>query len=867
MQTFFTILTITIFSVLTSLAQAPFSPVNLQEPNITQLELLTFNSVNQLRKEKNHPDLIWDEVLLKAAKDHAEYLIKENKISHYQTIKGKRTPAERVKIHGGLIYSIVGENIVEIPLGVNLPVAGIKRSTVTYLSSSQTMALAWKASPGHYKNIINPKYNCTALGIAYDPGKQRLIAVQVFGYVTNPGTQTKLPDYSSELLNYPEQKLPFRLNKYKYQSKNTKAINRFQNLKVHRGYLIGSYKIAKRIFKGRRSGISQEYIPLSQFDSTSKEFSSIPNRRNGLYELNGQLSKPVYRRKLLKYSRKNTQRPIIISTPFFQIKGHTKQFIYPLASNGYKKEFNLFFIKSKRLVSFKTYLNVSAKLFDDNFPSLNYTNSFKELKTEKKFRICYTYDTLQYKIYFTPGSTEIHPEKQMEIRNSISGKNGKTIHIEAAAYASIEGDKSSNQRLAKDRMEQFMQLIRPYKDSMVTTPKIKIREQWELFYKQIKGTPLESLKTMPSDDIREYVNIHKKDSLLSALLNEQRYMVISMVWRNDHKVYLPAKTTLEEYDSLKTRIQETLKPSREHLAALEKKQLALYAELSKRDKESIIVPDVPNLERYPVFKYHKLMFRAMVLNDISDKEFYDTLHELVKSKYFPNQLKSQAIYNNLVLIYQNYLNGELENLMDIDALDCFKYRHSEFYFKKYNSLKCKKQPPFQASFNYYVLKEIPAMIKLGNGMISDFPEKQLMKYYYLYTIHSLSEYVPVHPEIPGLLSGIKNYYHPVDSILTDIERLKLAYLYCHFNRFSTAKLLLEPIANRAEPDKEALKLYAVLRSEDFEDEHEYIEMLIREFPRLGKEEWCDIWFNPDYSNFLLLEDLRLKNFYNCNCDR
>jgi hypothetical protein len=67
--------------------------------------------------------------------------------------------------------------------------------------------------------------------------------------------------------------------------------------------------------------------------------------------------------------------------------------------------------------------------------------------------------------------------------------------------------------------------------------------------------------------------------------------------------------------------------------------------------------------------------------------------------------------------------------------------------------------------------------------------------------------------------------------------------------------------------REALKLYVTLLYDDYKDEHEYAEMLIREFHRLGKDEWCDLWFNPDYLNFLLLEDLKLKNFYNCNCGR
>lgn len=867
MRAFFTFIILIVFSTLSAKAQNPLSPVNLLNPDLSQLELLTFQSVNDLRKDKELPDLAWDDVLKRAAKDHADYLIKEKKISHYQTGKGKRTPADRVKIHGGLIYTIVGENIVEIPLGVYLSVKGIKKSTITYQSSATTMAQLWKASSGHYKNIISPKYNCSAMAVSYDSANQRLIAVQVFGYCTTPSSRLNLPDHSAQLLELPEPKLPYNLKKYKYLPKKQKALDLFQNLKMDRGHLIGSYRTAKKIFRGRRSGISQEFIPLNQFDSTSKNFTSVPNRRNGLYELNGQLIKPVYRRKLLKYSRKNTDRNYIINTPIIRIKERTKEFIYPLESNGNEWEYNLFLIKSKRLVAYRTYLNIPGKLFNDTFPPLDLTPAYKEAKPERKFRLYHTYDTLQYKIFYSPGGIVIHPEKQEEIGKSMARKSGKIINVEAAAYASVEGDKISNDKLTSQRMEQFMQLIRPYKDSMVVNPKIKMREQWELLYKQITGTPLQTLKKMKIEEVRKYVNQHKDDTLLSTLLNEQRYIEFTMVWRNDLKEYLPTKTNLQIYDSLKRRISLAAKPDSKIINELEKAQLSLYYELSQKDIDSIVLPEVPSLERYPAFKYHELLFRYKVLRDLEDLEFYEKLHELARSKYFPSAYKSQAIYINLVFIYQKFISGELENFLNYSRVDCYKYIHSEFYFKKFRNMKCKRAKKPKPS-NYYILKEIPQLISRGKAMkLSGFPENELWRYHYLYTIHTLYPFIPTHKEIFKMLPGIKKYYHPVDTILTEEERLKLAYLYCCFSRYKTAKNLLEPIATRQDPNIEALKLYVTLRYEDYTDEHEYIEMLIKEFPRLGKDEWCDLWFNPDYLNFLLLEDLKLKNFYNCNCNR
>lgn len=856
-----------IFSTLSTRAQSHLDPINLLTPDFPQLERLTFQSVNELRNEKQLPDLVWDNVLERAAKDHADYLIINDKLSHNQSITGKRTPTERVKIHGGLIYTIVGENIIEVPLGVYLPVQGKKVSTITYSSSANTMALAWKASPRHYKNIISSEYNRSAIAVSYDDTNQRLIAVQVFAYSAIPGEQLKQPDYSSELLDIPDQQLPHNLKEYQYNPKNKKPIARFNQLKVDRGYITGSFKAAKKIFKGRRSGLAQEYIPLNQFDSISRDFASVPNRRNGLFELNGQLMEPVYRRKLLKYSRKHWSRDYIIYTRVLKIKEPTKNFIYPLSSNASGWEYNLFLTKYKRLAAYRSYISVPHRLFEDSFPQLNVVNSFKEVIPEQKFRLYNTYDTLHYRIYYAPNVADIQPEKQEEVLKSMASKTGKIINVAAAAYASIEGNKDANQKLTLERMRQFMQLIYPYKDSMVANPKISTREQWTLFQQQIIGTPLDSLKKMKKEEVRNYVNQNKEDSLLSTLLDEQRYMEFTMIWRNDHKEPLPTIKALEVYDSLKSRVDLATRLSGGLINELETAQLALYYELARKDKEMVTLPAIPYLERYPAFQYHELVFRYRVLQNIGDKEFYDELHELVRMKYFPARLKDEAIFNNLVFIYDKYLSGKLEKIINYENLACYKYRRSEFYLRKYKKKKCKNimtlNPP-----EYFILKEIRGLISAGKRMkISNFPENELWKYYYLYTIHSLDSFVPTHGEIYSLLPGIKRYYHPVDSVLTDVERLKLSYFYCRYGKYETAKGLVKPIAVRNEPNKEALKLYVTLLYDEFKDEHTYTEMLIKEFNRLGKAEWCDLWFNPDYLNFLLLEDLKLKNFYNCNCGR
>ncbi|HPM29896.1 MAG TPA: CAP domain-containing protein [Chryseolinea sp.] len=863
-----------VFHLLLSLsgfAQRLTDEVNLETPDLKKLEWLTFGSVNKLRQEKNLIDLAWDDVLYRAAKDHADFLIHEKKISHLQKTKGKETPAARVKLHGGILYTATGENVIQIQLGVQYPVKGRKLSTVTYKSTADVMAALWKTSPGHYRNIISNKFNCTALATSYDPVSQRFIAVQVFGFTHTPAVPTELPDYSDQLLRSSVPHLPYGLKKYKgHNPKNQKAINGFMNLKQDRGYLTGSFRSAKKIFKGRRSGIAQEFIPLSQFDSASLEFTRVPNRRNGLYELNGTLSKPAYRREMLKFSRKYTTRKYLIDLPILKIKRRTRQFLFPLHGNADGTAFNLFIIKQKQLQAYRTYSMVPSRFFEMEFPRLKFKNNFKPKGKKDQYKVTYQYDTIQLQVFYPSKVVTIDKLKQLEIENSFNRIRGKIVAVKGEAFASIDGDENDNDRLARERMHNFMLVLNPYLDTTDVAPDIITREQWEFFQEQVDMNNLTAFKNLSTSARRTYVNENKKDTLLLKLLDAQRYTRIRLVWRKDLLEIIPGKSALQEYEALKISVESTAKPNARLIQQLEQAQLAAYYQLAHEDTVTKLLT-IPDLQRYPAFKYHDLMFRYSIQHSVTDKDFYNQLHELAKSKYFPSALKGQAVYNNHVLIYRNYSRGTLDSLLENPQWGCRAYTQSEIHLKRIKKIKCKPRDytgPDGLSIpdDYFVLKEIPPAIRNGQReKIMNFPMKDLWRYYYLYTIQSLYSNIPLPTELFSMLPKFKEHFHPNDAVLTDEERVRLALFYSAIQRYETALNLVKPLAVRNDPNKEALKMYLTLIYFDFNDPHEFSERLIQEFTRLGKEEWCSLWGDPEYLNFLQLEDLRLKKFYNCNC--
>lgn len=838
--------------------------VDLESPDAKRMEWITFESVNKLRQDKKIPDLIWDDVLYRAAKDHADYLIERKKLSHSQKNHEKRAPFNRVKIHGGIDYTLVGENLVSVTLGTQLNLNGGVHNTLTYNTSGQTMALLWKSSREHYRNIISEKYKYSALAVSYDNTTQRLVAVQVFGFSNNPPLSVQKPDYSNQLLKTSTKKLPYRLNRYRFNEKDQYAIDKFHKLDMDRGYLTGKYSTAKRIFKGRRSGITQEFIQISDYDSNSVNFAMVPNRRNGLYELNGSLSKPVYRRELLKYSRLHTNRGYIIYTKCIKIKGPTKELIYPLIPNSSGYEYNLFLLKNKRLVSHRTYMMIPSQLFTTPFPKMDFVAEFVNYEPPPKYKTYRTYDTLNLKVFYRVCETEIDSNMQVEILAGLDSIKGKVVDFQASAYASIEGTLSLNRKLAHERMAQFISLARPWLKGINLKDRLFVGENWELFYEQIEDTLLTQLGQLSKNEVRNYINRHKNNSAIRKLLNEERYMEFRIISAQDTKVPIVInQDPVQMYDSLLSLLNATKNPRMDLIKATEQAQLSYYNYLSQKDSiTSYPMIPIPYLEKHKEFEYHSLVFRFVVLNTLTANDFYFRLHDIGYTRYFPGRLKNDLIYNNLLLIYNSYLQGNLNQL--VPNVSCYRMRQRDFYFQNFKDITC-----YYTKYNddYHTLSELPKFITMQIKIYKEKYTHDLWKYYYLNMITTQSNMVPFETGVYRYLYGFKKYFHPNNELLTDEERLKYSYFYCAIKKYHLAKELIEPIAIRDNPHIEGLKLYITLKYEDFEQLHDFTNYLITQFPRLGKSEWCDLWKNPSYLNALLLEDLKLKKFYNCNCNR
>jgi hypothetical protein len=122
-------------------------------------ELQLFESLNRERTAHGLSALQWDDTLFKAARQHAlgmaDLNILEHQLPNEPNLEGRLTEA-------GARFSVIAENIA---VG----------------SNPQTIHAGWMDSPGHRKNMLDPRLN--SVGIAAVRGTGGLFAVQDFSQI------------------------------------------------------------------------------------------------------------------------------------------------------------------------------------------------------------------------------------------------------------------------------------------------------------------------------------------------------------------------------------------------------------------------------------------------------------------------------------------------------------------------------------------------------------------------------------------------------------------------------------------------------------------------------------------------------------
>ncbi len=161
--------------------------INSENFSSLVFEKALFDKVNALRKADKKNPYIFNQMLHKAAKDHADYLVKTGKLTHEQDNLESKTVYNRVRKYVKTTRFAVGENlartfVLKPSLNYNESGKASMSTAYTYEEAVNYMFNAWLQSAFHKKNMLSDKYSIAAISAEYNPKDGSITAVQVFAH-------------------------------------------------------------------------------------------------------------------------------------------------------------------------------------------------------------------------------------------------------------------------------------------------------------------------------------------------------------------------------------------------------------------------------------------------------------------------------------------------------------------------------------------------------------------------------------------------------------------------------------------------------------------------------------------------------------
>ena len=149
--------------------------------NYALLNKLILEKINAKRQKLHVGTLSPDSILYLAAKNQADYQVKEDVLTHFQKKKQTKDPVERVKYYNGQFYAIAENAAMEF-WGVRVKEKDNKvHIYTTYEEVAEAFVDGWIHSPIHYTNLKEKIYDLSGVATSINLKQKKIFAVQVFG--------------------------------------------------------------------------------------------------------------------------------------------------------------------------------------------------------------------------------------------------------------------------------------------------------------------------------------------------------------------------------------------------------------------------------------------------------------------------------------------------------------------------------------------------------------------------------------------------------------------------------------------------------------------------------------------------------------
>ncbi len=832
-----------------------------------------------------------DKILYQAADFHAKYLQPKKDIGHYETDAKMKTPQDRVNHFGGTEY-LAGENVLRY---------GLKGS---YEATAREMVEGWVNSPGHYANIIEPRYVATGLAVRKHPKTGFYIAVQVFA--TIPYQYEFKED--AELFPYSKTPLislakPLFINNSVYKNGHEKIVHhlkKYDRERSHRckkcvmipdsdirpeirGALVyfksKQAKYIKQIFKSRRDGIVAEYVNFEPYHCDNPNYGTYPSRRNDNSSTNGYLTKPVYRHQILKDLRR--QKREFRKERHGKIKLLRKQKKFSEEAqeqfDDWKEEkfdphftealIDTFPILGVDYISVNFLVIHNRKIhYPLHFtgycgnPGLEHQEKYVldvfELSSEIKAQE--EHHQFSFKNYYARGETEINDSIFQNIEDSLKGWNIEYIQIKS--FSSVEGSDSLNQKYHTLRAKAVVDGLNEYYDRKPSLS-VDAAENWEMFYQQLKSARTKSLRKMNKAEIKKKLTNEKYINYWNPLLDQQRYSEITIFVDRISKLDTLdfvlndlAKAGMYNLNDFSNNKQEKVKNGITSNGALSKKDKSKTrgkkgTESSETDKQK-----------------SKLL-----------KEKNKVYHQYLKLKH-PNEFlkiryPGTSQYEVLAYDQLNYKLSHLDTnkVKEITELvEAFK-RHDRVYksniaFLNREILKVNylHKKGIKGRYNPKVLKRISDLCY--SGAYTKKAQSLKCMYYLTYIPHM--DFNRNYDEVNDGFDYLLSYYlkHP-ELYDETVEVIDIVDFFLFYELEESAMQILNRYLQKGRFNKylytQFLKIAFIHPTH--KKNRDFIELLLDARANLTDQEWCDLFVGSCNVDFQIFDDPELRSMYCETC--
>lgn len=442
------------------------------------------SQINQLRESKGVMPLQTNVTLRKAAKCQSYYMAKRKMLTHNQGNFKFANPLKRVRHFKGYEFDLVGENVLQ-SIEVKLP---LRKNRLVPIALE--MFNAWKNSPGHYANMVNPEYEFTGIDFALGQKENVIYATQVFA---KKGIQI-------------DRQLSDNAFGIKEGAPNCKSgYNNFSNVVANMGnaiYIEGNQvklyyhniHFFNRILDSPNDGLAVDLVVRDQVSCDQ------PNQLDCSPIYDGVLLEPVFKRDILKNNEAESEYRIIASLgtiPDAMLKKNISPSLI-LIQDGKKCEYLL-----SGYVPRKTYKlrPIEPILYQPSNVQLKQKGITKTKQLTYKFR--------------TDVTTPIH--------FPIFKASDDPIHsIRITSFSSVEGSEHGNIQLHQERAKVIKEHLLEKTKAKAIKVNIEAKENWEKMYFQLEYNFENDLAQLPKDSIRALVASDDETLPWDSLLFIQR---------------------------------------------------------------------------------------------------------------------------------------------------------------------------------------------------------------------------------------------------------------------------------------------------------------------------------------------------------